>query len=109
MSEIEVFESSANVFADMGLPDTEEREAKALLSRLTAQIIEARGLTQAEAAQILSAKQPDVSDLVRGKLRGFTLERLFRYLNALHMNVHIEVTPAEEADTAGRVLVASGV
>ena len=93
---IEVFEGSGNVFADLGLPDAEERYAKAMISRLIANAIEARGLTQVQAAELLGTTQPKVSAVVRGQVSGFSLDRLFRFLTALGMNVHVEVQPAED-------------
>jgi len=102
---IEVEESSGNVFADLGLPNPEERLAKALLSRAIAKAVKERGLTQAQAATILGTTQPKVSDLVRGNLASFTMDRLFRYLTALSMDIHIAVTPAASSAQPGRVLV----
>ena len=84
---------SGNVFADLGLPDAEELKAKALLVIEIIQIIEARGLKQAEAAEIMGIDQPKVSQLVRGKLDGFSMERLYRFLNALGRDIEIVVTP----------------
>jgi predicted XRE-type DNA-binding protein len=93
--EIEIEESSGNVFADLGLPDPEERLVKAMLSRQIDKQIEARGLTQAQAAELLGITQPDVSNLVRGRLSGWSLERLTRLLNRLGQDVEITVRPAE--------------
>ena len=84
---------SGNVFADLGMPDAEELKAKALLVIEIIQIIEARGLKQAEAAQIMGIDQPKVSQLVRGKLDGFSMERLYRFLNALGRDIEIVVKP----------------
>lgn len=89
--EIEYEESSGNVFADLGLPDADELLLKAGLARQITATLEARGLTQAEAARILGTQQPRVSQLVRGALGGFSLERLIRYLNALGRDVEIVV------------------
>jgi predicted XRE-type DNA-binding protein len=89
----EVHGSSGNVFADMGLPDAEERLAKAELARVIRKEIEERGITQAEAADLLGVKQPDISDLIRGKLARFSMERLERFLNALDMEIRIQVGP----------------
>jgi predicted XRE-type DNA-binding protein len=71
------------VFEDMGMQDAEERLAKADLARVVRRTIRDRGLTQTEAADLLGVKQPDVSDLVRGKLARFSIERLERFLIAL--------------------------
>lgn len=84
---------SGNVFADLGLPDAEELKAKALLVIEIVQIVEARGLKQAEAAEIMGIDQPKVSQLMRGKLDGFSMERLYRFLNALGRDVEIVVRP----------------
>lgn len=104
--EIEVYESSGNVFADLGLPDAEERYAKAMISRLIAKAIEARGLTQAQAAELLDTTQPKVSAVVRGQLAGFSMERLFRFLTALGMNVRVEVQ-SSGAGEPGHLLVSA--
>lgn len=101
---IEVFEGSGNVFADLELPDAEERYAKMVISHVITQAIEARGLTQAEAAKLLGTTQPKVSAVVRGQLSGFSMDRLFRYLTALGMNVRVDVQAADEEEQ-GHLLV----
>ena len=103
---VEVYESSGNVFADLDLPDAEERYAKAMISRLISKEIQARGLTQAQAAELLNTTQPKVSAVVRGQLAGFSMERLFRFLMALGMNVRVEVESASAAE-AGHLLVST--
>ncbi|MBW2673817.1 MAG: XRE family transcriptional regulator [Deltaproteobacteria bacterium] len=84
--------SSGNVFADLGLADSDELIAKAALARQIVSIATHRHLTQSETAQILGTTQPKVSDLFRGRLDGYSLERLMRYLNALDRDVRIVVT-----------------
>lgn len=91
--ETAVHDSSGNVFVDMGMPDAEARLAKAELARAVRKILEDRGLKQAEAARLLGIAQPEVSDLVRGKLARFSMERLERFLNSLDMEVRIQVGP----------------
>ena len=62
MSEdIKVTRSSGNIFADLGLPDADHLLAKADLAIEISSIIEDRGLTQAEAAEIMGVDQPKVS------------------------------------------------
>jgi predicted XRE-type DNA-binding protein len=92
-NDLEIHGSSGNVFADMDARDAEERLAKAELTRLIRQQIRSRSLTQAAAAELLGIKQPDVSDLVRGKLGRFSLSRLERLLNALGLEIKIQVGP----------------
>ena len=76
-----------------------------MLSRYIENAIKERGLTQGEAARLLGTTQPKVSDVVRGNLGRYSLPRLFRYLNALGMDVRITVTPAESRDPPGQVIV----
>lgn len=101
---IEVFESSGNVFADLGLPDPEERLAKAMLSIVIERAIEARGLTQAQAAKLLGTTQPKLSAVIRGQLSKFSLDRLFGFVTALGMDVRIDIRAAPEGE-AGRLTV----
>ena len=68
-------------------------------------IIEDRGLTQAEAAEIMGVDQPKVSALVRGRLDGFSMERLYRFLNALGRDVEIVVRPTPESQKGSRLRV----
>jgi predicted XRE-type DNA-binding protein len=106
MSEdIKVTRSSGNVFADLGLPDADHLLAKADLAIEISSIIEDRGLTQAEAAEIMGVDQPKVSALVRGRLDGFSMERLYRFLNALGRDVEIVVRPTPESKEGSRLRV----
>lgn len=88
---IEAEQSSGNVFEDLGLSDPEERLAKADLAIHIADLIQERGLTQAQAAKALGLKQPHISNLIRGRLDGFSIERLFRFLNRMGQDVRIIV------------------
>lgn len=86
-----VEESSGNVFADLGYPDAEEALAKSRLAQRIAEIIEKQNLTQVQAASVLGVDQPKISKLVRGQLREFSTDRLFRFLNALNQDVEIVI------------------
>lgn len=101
---IPVRESSGNVFEDLGIPESAEALAKAEIAACIAAIIETRGLTQVKAAEILQVTQADVSDLARGKLKGFSTERLFRFLNELGQNIEI-VIHAQRGRGKGRLRV----
>lgn len=90
---IAVAESSGNVFADIGAVDADERLTKALLSRVVEQTVRQKQWTQAKAAGVLGIATSDMSDLMRGKVARFSQERLARFLNALDMDVVIQVGP----------------
>jgi predicted XRE-type DNA-binding protein len=95
-----VTRGSGNVFRDLGLADADVLQAKAdLIFRISA-IIDKRGLTQIEAAQILAVSQPKISALLRGHLDGFSLERIMRFLAALDQKVEIKVRPKSRRDRA---------
>ncbi len=75
VSETFVEAGSGNVFADLGLADADAHIVKAeLVTRIDA-ILRPRGIIQAEAAQLLGLSQPDVSRLLRGDVREYSLER----------------------------------
>jgi predicted XRE-type DNA-binding protein len=100
-----VHDSSGNVFEDLGLPNPEERLAKAELARVVRAVIKERGLTQVQAAQILGVAQPDVSDLVRGRLSRFSMERLERFLNAFDLEIRIQIGPRPSGKARAGVTV----
>ncbi|HYB92499.1 MAG TPA: helix-turn-helix transcriptional regulator [Candidatus Binataceae bacterium] len=98
-----VTKGSDNVFRDLGLPDADVLQAKSDLVHRIAAIIEARKLTQKEAARILGVSQPKVSALLHGQLSGFSLERIARFLKALDCRIEIKVYPAVGRRRAIRV------
>ena len=103
-----VYEGSGNVFADLGLPDADELFAKARLASTISDLIERRGLTQTQAAKLLETTQPKVSNLINGRLEGFSLERLARFLNTLGRDVEIVVRPRPRSRRKARLLVSVG-
>lgn len=105
-SDGEVHASSGNVFADMGLPNADERMAKADLAHQIGLLIRAAGLSQTEAAKRLGVDQPKISALLRGKLKEFSTDRLMRFITALHHDVIITICdPQDENHPSVRVLI----
>ncbi|NEQ70592.1 MAG: XRE family transcriptional regulator [Symploca sp. SIO2D2] len=98
--------SKGNVFADLGLDNSDELLVKAELARKISSIITQQQMTQAEAAKLLEIDQPKVSALVNGKLAGFSIMRLFRFLNAFDQDVEIVVktTPLSHSPARTRVV-----
>lgn len=89
----EFVKSSGNVFADLELPNAEERFAKAELARQIGHVIKKKRLTQAGTAKILGISQPKVSALLNGKLAGFSVDRLLKFLMALDQDIEIRIAP----------------
>jgi predicted XRE-type DNA-binding protein len=102
----QVIESSGNVFADLGLPHTEQELMKARLTLQIYRIIQARGLTQTDAGKILGIPQPQVSALARNRAGNFSVGRLLDFLTALGQDVKITVTPARRQHGQMSVVVA---
>lgn len=103
--EASVTESTGNVFEDLGVPQPEEALAKAELARQISGIVKSRQLTQTEAAKILGIDQSKVSALARGQLRGFSTDRLFRFLMALGRDIEIRVTDKPKSRASARLNV----
>lgn len=103
--EINVRSGSGNVFEDLGFANSEELLVKAELVSQISDLISAKNLTQAEAAKLLGVDQPKISALLRGKLSGFSTERLFRFLNALGNDVEIRVIPSPQTGFQARTRI----
>ncbi len=102
---MKVTPADGNIFADLELEDADELKAKAELVIQIIQIIDERGLRQVEAAEIMGIDQPKVSQLVRGKLDGFSMGRLYRFLNAFGMDVEIVVRPTPKSRKRAKLSV----
>jgi len=95
--------SSGNVFADVGIPNAGEHEIKAELVRTIAELMREYDLNQAKAAEQLEISQPDVSKMLRGHFRQFSVERLLRFLTMLGRDVEIAVGPPVKREAQIRV------
>jgi predicted XRE-type DNA-binding protein len=93
MSKKKIHIESRNVFRDLGLPNAEEHLVKAQLVYKIDAIMKNRGLKQIEAGKLFGIPQPDVSRMLRGEFRQFSVERLMRFLVALNQDVEIVVRP----------------
>lgn len=89
--DLKVEESSGNVFADLGYPNAEEALAKSRLAQRIAAIVERKHLTPMQAATLLGIDPAKVARLLRGRLREFSTDCLFRFLNALDQDVEIVI------------------
>ena len=68
-------------------------------------VLEARRLSQADAAKVLGIMQPKVSALRHYKLAGFSVERLMNLLTALDQDVDIVIRRKPRSRKAGRIIV----
>jgi predicted XRE-type DNA-binding protein len=89
-----------NVFKDIGVPNAEEHFVKAQLVFKIDTIMKKRGMKQVEAAELFACSQPDISKMLRGEFRQFSVERLLRFLVALNQDVEIVVKPHRDRHSA---------
>ena len=98
-----VKEASHNIFADLGIPDANEKHAKVQLAVAIKKII--AGLSQKQAMELMNCTQPEVSALVNYKLKIFSIERLIDFLLALDKDVEITIRPKHDAKEAATTTV----
>jgi predicted XRE-type DNA-binding protein len=98
--------SSGNVFADLNLPQADDLLVKAELAAKIIAEIQQRRLTQSQAAAFLGIDQPKISALKQGRLSGFSIERLLRFLVLLGRDVEIAVKPRPRSRSTARLRVA---
>lgn len=86
------FKCSENPIRDFGVRNPDQALAKSMLAMHIEDAIKAKGISQREAGELMGIDKAKVSAIIHGKLKGFTMERLLRCLNALDLNVEIIVT-----------------
>ena len=93
VTRIKIRRTTGNVFADLGFAaeDAEHLKVRADLMVALTKLLDARGLSQAEAAKLLGVSQPRISDLVRGKIDKFSVDTLISMLAAAGAHVSVSV------------------
>ena len=82
---------SGSVYADLGFKNHEEMETKSNLVMAISKVIKKKKLTQTQAAEIFGISQPKLSELLNGRFRGYSVERLIHFLNEIGQDVDIVV------------------
>src|SRR5450755_4566831 len=82
-----------NVFEDIGVRNAAEHVVKAQLVFKSDTLLKKRHLKQKDAADLFVIRQPDVSKMLRGEFRQFSVERLLHFLVKLDQDVEIVVRP----------------
>lgn len=100
--------SSGNIFLDLGVANPEERLAKVKLAIQINLLIKEKGVTQKDAAELLGVDQAKISALHQGKLAGFSIERLFRFLNILGQDISINIVPKARTKKQSNIEVIYG-
>ena len=97
--------SSGNVFADLGLPNSEQELLKAKLTVQIYKLIKDQQLTQTKAAELLGTTQAQVSALMRCRPVSVSVGRLMEFLTILGQDVEVTVKPASTRNTGNMSVV----
>lgn len=102
---VEIYESSGNVFADLGLPNAEKLLIKSGLVIKISEAIRELGLTQIEAGERMGLPQAKVSLMLRGQFQNISERKLMDCLNRLGYDIEIKVRRTKK--TVGHLLLAA--
>jgi predicted XRE-type DNA-binding protein len=102
---IEVYEGSGNVFADLGLQDAEELYTRAKIGFQVLTILQNRKLQDEEVATLLNIEPPDVTLLMRGRFHHFTVERLLSFLKKLDQELTLLICHRDASDQRQGIVV----
>ena len=102
---MEMQDAQEDIFADLGRPDAQDHYVKAQLIFQMQQIMKARKLTQTAVSKLMGIKQPDVSNLLRGRFRGYSIERILGFLQALDQDIEIVIKPKAANARTARIIV----
>ena len=91
--------SSGNVFADLGLPNSEQELLKAKLTVQIYKLIKEQNLTQTKAAELLGTTQAQISALMRCLPVSVSVGRLMEFLTILGQDVEVTVKPTRTRTT----------
>jgi len=100
-AKLETVRGSGNVFRDLGRPDAELRQLKALLAAEIVRALDERGLTVRKAESLTGTAAADFSRLRNADLGRFTVDRLMTILGRLGRDVNVAVSVRARKPAAG--------
>src|SRR6266568_4465833 len=100
---VKIEAGSANIFADLGLPDADTHFLKAQIVAEIYRLSNERKLTQAAAGKLMGISQPEVSRMFKGNFREYSIDRLMGLLTSFDRDVEIVVRPHKKAGRTGRI------
>ena len=100
---VEVHESDANIFAELGLLDASTHFLKAKIVAELYRLTNEQKLTQSKAGKLMGISQPEVSRLFKGHFREYSVERLIGLLTAFDRDVEIVARPRRKDGQRGQV------
>jgi predicted XRE-type DNA-binding protein len=91
-----------NIFEDIGFSPEEAAELtiKSDIFLAIRSAIDAAGHTQRDLCRILGEHQPQISNLVNGRISKFSIDRLLRYASRLGLKTTLKIQPASAPKSA---------
>jgi predicted XRE-type DNA-binding protein len=89
---LETVRGSGNVFADLGLANSDVEQTKALLAAEIIHIFDEEGLSVRAAGKRSGVAYSDFSRIRNVDLDRFTIDRLMRVLNSLDRRVDVQLS-----------------
>lgn len=96
---------SRNIFSDMAYPDADGHQLKARIVSAIEDIIEEQKLTQTAAGEIMGISQPEVSRMLNGQFRSFSVERLMEFLTHFSRDVEIVIRRHPKSGEQGQIVL----
>jgi predicted XRE-type DNA-binding protein len=89
--DMELVHGSGNIFHDLGRPNPEARQLKAILAGQVLKVLDESGLSTRKAQELTGIDHGDFSRVRRAKLDRFTVERMIAMLEGLGQEVEVSV------------------
>ena len=103
---IEYETGSGNIFADLELPNADEKHTRAMLAVQIFQILEKRNIKkQKDVAELLGIDKSEASKLMNAEFTRFSQERLIEFLNKLDYKVTLHISPMQKGDQSLEVVL----
>ncbi len=89
---LETVRGTGNVFADLGLANSDVEQTKALLAAEIIQVLDKEGLSVRAAEERTGVAYTDFSRIRNADLDRFTIDRLMKILNRLDRRVDVRLS-----------------
>lgn len=100
---IEFEKSTGNIFADLGLDNPEELQARGMIGFHVVELLKSKEMKQRQIAELLEIKQAEVSHLLNGHFSRFTIDKLLHFLKQMNQKVTIQISPHLQGEPYHRV------
>lgn len=99
-NDLELLHGSGNVFRDLGLPNPNLEQLRAILAAKIIGVLDDRQLTIRKAQELTGIAAADFSRIRQVKLERFTVDRLMNILDRLGQEVEVQLLVRPKATKA---------